>query len=112
MVHHPIIPKCDISSLPPPSDRSVRLLCEAILQEFQGSVRFGFGDTYDPGNESRVDEYCFPAGDWVDSDHWVDRLDRFSSWDLDFADSGQGLVESGVHGVQGLEVCLVGFRQG
>jgi len=48
----------------------------------------------------------------VDSDDRVDCLDGLSSWDLDFASSGEGLIESCVDCVEGFEVFLVWPRQG
>lgn len=48
----------------------------------------------------------------MDSDDRVDGFDRLSSGDLDFAISGEGLIESCVDCVEGFEVFLVWSRQG
>jgi hypothetical protein len=46
----------------------------------------------------------------VDSDDWVNGLDRLSSGDFDLASTGEGLIETCVNCVEGFEVFLVRSR--
>ena len=65
---NPVVPKSDI--VLPPLEAHMKLLSGSyyLVQIVDDSIAFGFGNTNDLGNETRIEEYRVPASDRVGAD--------------------------------------------
>jgi hypothetical protein len=96
VIDHSIIPNRYIPTLPPPPNRSIRLLSKTIFQKRQGRIPFCLRYTNKSRDESRVNKDGFEACDWVDSYDGVNGFDRFSEGNAGDGGTGRSLVEARV----------------
>lgn len=78
-IAYSVVPERDRVGLPAEAHLEVRIATDLLEQEVQDGVRLGLGNSDDAARETWVDVDTLPAGDGVNADDRVDRLDGFAT---------------------------------
>lgn len=105
-ITYSVIPQRDRVWLPAEAYLEVHIAADLLEQEVQDGVRLSLGNSDDAARETWVDVDALPAGDWVNADDRVDRLDGFTT-NVEAGSAGTlGLCHSTVQGGKAFQVGL------
>ena len=106
-VTHSIIPERDRVALPAEAHLEVHVATDLLEQEVQDGVRLSLGNADDATRESWVDVDTLPAGDGMNADDGVDRLNGFAT---NVESGSAGTISLGDTAVESAKAFQVGLQ--